>query len=175
MSVVKERGMVGTYKAFDNASHKRNDKKGRDAFREFCNRHYPLQTIDNPNIHGIDLLTMKDGKVVIAWDVEVREDNWKGDVPFPERFARDGGINCLERKEYMWRKEKKLTNDIPFELDPKCKVYYVQLNDVCTRAVVIDGDIVLSRKLVPWKNRLKEGEYVRQVPLELTIQVKLYK
>jgi hypothetical protein len=165
--------MVGTYKSFDQKEYDLTDKPGRNAFRKFCNHHYPLKTINNPNIHGIDLLTIKDGKVVICWEIEVRRKNWVGDVPFPERFARNGGINCIERKEYQWRRDKKFLSQIPIELAPDYKIYYVQLNDVCTRAVVIDADTVMKYPRKPWDNRLQIGEYVRQVPLDKTIQVRI--
>jgi hypothetical protein len=50
---------------------------------------------------------------------------------------------------------------------------YVQLNDICTRAVIIPGSVVLQYKLKPWRNRKCDGEYVRQVPVEKTIRVNI--
>ena len=126
-------------------------------------------TIDNPNQYGIDLLTVNTDNIVVkAWEIEVREYNWKGDIPFP--FSE---INCIERKEYMWRREKEFYDKIPFVVDKACEVLYVQLNDICTRAVIIPSSLILKYRLKPWKNRKCDGEYVRQVPIEKTIRVNL--
>jgi len=168
---VTSRNMTGTIKKFDQKDYNRNDKKGRDAFRNFLNQHHKNgnRTIDNPDQYGIDLLTLNINDIVIkTWEIEVREKNWKGDIPFPF-----GEINCIERKEYMWRREKEFYEKIPFTLDNGCEVLYVQLNDICTRAVIIPSSLILKYRLKPWKNRKCDGEYVRQVPIEKTIRVKL--
>jgi len=49
----------------------------------------------------------------------------------------------------------------------------VQLNKECTKAVIIDGSIILEYPLVPWNNRKAEGEFVRQVPIDKCKQVDL--
>lgn len=165
------RNMTGTIKSFDHKDHIRNDKKGREAFCNFLNTLHKKgnRTIDNPNQYGIDLLTVNTDNIVVkAWEIEVREENWKGDIPFPF-----GEINCIERKEYMWRREKEFYDKIPFVVDKACEVIYVQLNDICTRAVIIPSSLILKYRLKPWKNRKCDGEYVRQVPIEKTIRVKL--
>ena len=165
------RNMRGVIKPFDSADHSRNDQRGRDMFRRFLNRLHKTgnRTIDNPDRYGIDLLTLTPDDVVVrAWEIEVREHNWKGDVPFPFRE-----INCIERKEYLWRKDKEFYDKIPFSVDTDCQVMYVQINDACTRAVIIPGSVVLKYPLKPWSNRKCDGEYVRQVPVEKTIQVNI--
>jgi hypothetical protein len=165
------RKMTGVIKQFDAVNHTINDKKGRNAFSKFLNLLHKNgnKTVDNPNPYGIDLLTLNSENVVIkAWEIEVREQNWKGDIPFP--FSE---INCIERKEYMWRREKEFYDKIPFSVDKACEVLYVQLNDICTRAVIIPSTTILKYRLKPWANRKCSGEYVRQVPIDKTIKVRL--
>jgi hypothetical protein len=93
------RNMTGVIKQFDADNYTVNDKKGRDAFRKFLNSLHKNgnKTTDNSNPYGIDLITLNNNNIVVkAWEIEVREQNWKGDIPFP--FSE---INCIERKEYM--------------------------------------------------------------------------
>jgi hypothetical protein len=172
MSVAESRNMMGVIKKFDRVEHNQYDQLGRDAFRKFLDRAFVLKnvkTIDNPNEHGIDLLTLnQNDEVVHCWEIEVRHGNWQGDIKFP--FNE---INCIERKDHQWRRDKSFTSNIGYPLADKYKVYYVQLNRECTRAVIIDGDIILNYPLKSWKNRKSEGEYVRQIPVSKTVQVKL--
>ena len=163
------RNMMGVIKKFDHTEHNQYDKLGRNAFRKFLNKILPAyKTIDNPNIHGIDLISLNEkNEVTHCWEIEVRHGNWQGDIKFP--FSE---INCIERKDHQWRRDDSFTRNINFSLASEYKVYYVQLNRECTRAVVIDGDIILSYPLKPWKNRKSDGEYVRQVPIDKTVQVK---
>jgi hypothetical protein len=174
MSVADKRGMMGVLKSFDYSDHQQYDQLGRDAMRKFIDKAFEgknLRTIDNPDKHGIDLLTLNDkDEVVHCWEIEVRHGNWKGDVKFP--FSE---INCIERKDHQWRREKSFTSKIPFKLAEKYGVSYVQLNKECTRAVVIDSRIILNYPLKPWSNRKAQGEYVRQVPIGECIQVRLNK
>lgn len=169
--ITATRKMTGVIKQFDAVNHNINDKKGRNAFSKFLNLLHKNgnKTVDNPNPYGIDLLTLNsDGVVIKAWEIEVREQNWKGDIPFP--FSE---INCIERKEYMWRREKEFYDKIPFSVDKACEVLYVQLNDICTRAVIIPSTTILKYRLKPWANRKCSGECVRQVPIDKTIKVRL--
>lgn len=172
MTVATSRGMRGTLKKFDRVEHNTYDKKGRDAFRKFLNLQFEAKgykTIDNANEHGIDLLTLNsDGEVIYCWEIEVRHGNWQGDVAFPF-----GAINCIERKDHQWRREKSFTSKIPNPLADEYGVYYVQLNKECTRAVIIKDKVILEHNLKPWSNRKAEGEYVRQVPLNRTTQVRI--
>ena len=172
MSEAERRGMVGVIKKFDRADHIQYDQLGRDAMKEFLNKKFDkFRTIDNPNVHGIDLLTLNDkDEVVHCWEIEVRHGNWQGDRQFP--FSE---INCIERKDHQWRREESFTKKIPFKLHNKYGVSYVQLNKECTRAVVIDSRKILEYPLKPWANRKSDGEYVRQVPITETIQVTLNK
>lgn len=166
------RQMLGTIKKFDSKEHSVYDSKGKTAMMNFLNRklaEYNLKTIENPNQYGIDLLTVNsNNKVVHCWEIEVRYGNWRGDVPFP--FSE---INCIERKDYQWRRDEEFVKKIPYEMLDKYKVSYVQLNAECTRAVIIDGDIILEYPLKQWANRKSDGEYVRQVPIKKTVQVRL--
>ena len=170
MMYSEKRNMYGTLKSFDKAEHSKYDDLGKIAMIEFLHKRLPnLKTVENPNRFGIDLLTFNTlDKVAHAWEIEVRHGNWQGDISFP--FNE---INCIERKDYQWRKDEELFQKIPFGVSSNLKVYYVQLNKECNRAVIIEGDTILEFPLKPWANRKAEGEYVRQVPISLTIQVKL--
>lgn len=171
-SVEAQRGMQGVLKSFDREEHMAYDEKGKDAVISFVNRVLKgkdLSTIENPNKYGIDLLTLNSKKEVIAcWEVEVRHGNWSGDRKFP--FNE---INCIERKDHQWKREKSFTDKIPFPFAKEYKVYYVQLNKECTRLVVIDADKILKYPLKQWHNRKAAGEYVRQVPISETLQTRV--
>jgi hypothetical protein len=172
VSVEEQRGMKGALKSFDRQEHMIYDDKGKDAVIRYVDRILDgkgLTTIENPNAYGIDVLTLNSKEeVVAAWEVEVRHGNWKGDVKFPFR-----DINCIERKDHQWKREKTFTDKIPYTLAKNCKVYYVQLNKECTRLVVIDADKILKYPLKAWSNRKASGEYVRQVPISETLQSKV--
>ena len=171
MTVEKSRGMIGSAKPFDKAEHDIYDPLGKSAMMGFLNKKlgkkFQLTTIENPNKHGIDLLSLnKNGEVSHCWENEVRHGNWQGNVPFPF-----GDINCIERKDHQWRKEQSFVKNIPFKLSDNLKVYYVQLNKECTRGVIIDGDTVLKYDLKPWKNRKFDNECVRQVPVKEAVEI----
>ena len=170
MSVESERRMKGSLKKFDSGEHNVYDVKGKDAMMAYLNRRFPkYKTIENPNKHGIDLLTLNDDERVVAcWEIEVRYGNWSGDIKFP--FSE---INCIERKDYQWRKEFSFTEKIPFKLAVGYEVTYVQLNKECTRAVLIKSTTILKYPLKPWANRKADNEYVRQVPIGETVQLKI--
>ena len=171
MNVEHRRSMVGSLKSFDKTDHSLYDNKGKQAMMEFLNRKLNFKTVENPNEYGIDLLTLNEfGKVIYCWEIEVRHGNWQGDIDFPFRE-----INCIERKDYQWRKDKELFDKIPFDTVLDLKVSYVQLNKECTRAVIIDGDTILNYPLKSWPNRKGTNEYVRQVPISKTVQVRLAK
>ncbi len=167
--VEEERNMVGALKSFDRHEHTIYDSKGKDAVIKFVDRVLKgksLSTVENPDKYGIDLLTLNDKQEVVAcWEVEVRHGNWRGDVKFPFK-----DINCIERKDHQWKREKSFTDRIPYKMANKYKVYYVQLNKECTRLVLIDADKILDYPLKQWHNRKAEGEYVRQVPITETTQ-----
>ena len=168
-SAQAERGMQGVLKKFDKQEHLIYDDKGKDAVIRYVNnllKNKNLTTIENPNAYGIDVLTLNSKQEVVAcWEVEVRHGNWQGDVKFPFQ-----DINCIERKDHQWKREKTFTDKIPYPLAENCSVYYVQLNKECTRLVVIDADKILKYPLKPWRNRKASGEYVRQVPISETLQ-----
>jgi hypothetical protein len=170
MFVEQKRNMVGSLKSFDVNDHKQYDSKGKLAMMDFLNRKLKnFKTIENPNNYGIDLLTINEyNKVVHCWEIEVRHGNWQGDINFPFRE-----INCIERKDYQWRKDQELFDKIPMETINDMKVSYVQLNKECNRAVIIDSTTILKYPLKPWSNRKGFGEYVRQVPISETLQVKI--
>jgi hypothetical protein len=172
MSQAEIRRMKGTLKEFDREEHLTYDVKGKNAVIKFADRVLKgkgLRTIENPNEHGIDLLTLNSNdEVVGCWEVEVRHGNWQGDVAFP--FNE---INCIERKDHQWKREQTFTSKIPYPLAKSYKVFYAQLNKECTRVVVIDADTILNYPLKPWANRKASGEYVRQVPIKKTLQAKI--
>lgn len=175
MSVSKNREMQGSIKKFNKEEHSLFDDKAKQAWLKYLNNYKfantKIKTIENPNIHGIDLISLNENnQVIFAWELEVRAGNWKGDIEFP--FS---SINCIERKDYQWKKAPEFVDKIkPYELAKDCTVYYVQFNDLCSRAVVIEGSVILEQKLIPWSNRyVQNGEYVRQVPVRLTHKVKI--
>ena len=171
MTVEAQRKMMGSLKAFDKNDHDEYDSKGKLAMMDFLNRKLGANctTIENPNKYGIDLLTLNQkGEVIHCWEIEVRYGNWKGDVKFP--FS---DINCIERKDYQWRKDQELYDKIPYRVLDAATVAYVQLNNECTRAVIIDSKDILKQPLKPWANRKSSNEYVRQVPISETLQVKI--
>jgi len=174
MSQAAKRNMIGILKTFDHEEHETYDAKGKNATLAYVNnllKDKNYHTIENPNVHGIDLLTLNDRDEVIAcWEVEVRHGNWQGDTVFPFKE-----INCIERKDHQWKRENTFTSKIPFKLADSYKVYYVQLNKECTRLVIIDGDNILKYNLKPWSNRKSSGEYVRQIPITETLQAKVPK
>lgn len=174
MSAEQQRNMMGALKSFDVSDFNSYDGLGKQSMMNFLNKKlksYNLQTIENTNQYGIDLLTVNVyNKVVHCWEIEVRYGNWQGDVVFPYKE-----INCIERKDYQWRKDDEFLKNIPIPLANGYKVTYVQLNRECTRAVMIDSENILKYPLKIWDNRKSKGEYVRQVPISETVQVKLIK
>lgn len=163
------RKMQGNLKSFDSAEHAEYDVKGKQAMLTYLNNKLKFKTIENSNRYGIDLLTVNEyNKVMFAWEIEVRHGNWQGDKPFPFRE-----INCIERKDYQWRHDEEFFKNIPHSVQNNVVVYYVQLNKECNRAVIIRDSVILDHKLKPWANRKAIGEYVRQVPIEKTTQVRL--
>ena len=170
MSEKYRRNMVGVIKSFDRASHDKNDDIAKKAMIKFLDKHLPhCKNIENPDVHGIDVLSLCDGEVVACWEVERRAAFWKGNSPFP--FSE---VNCLERKDHQWRKESTFTSHINFPISNDCMVCYVQMNDICSRIAIIDGDVVLKHKLTEWSNRyVKSGEYVRQVPISEALQYEI--
>ena len=164
--------MSGSIKEFDKDEHDIWDKKGKDAIIKFLVDGLAdknLTVIENPNKYGIDILVLNDKNVVKAgFEVEVRYGNWVGDKKFPF-----GEINCIERKDYMWRKDKELYDKIPYKCSSSMILCYAQLNDLCNRVVIIQGDRILKYNKVKWSNRKSNNEYVRQVPLSECIEHKL--
>jgi hypothetical protein len=165
MSAVVERRMSGALKPFDAQNHQDNDQVARDAMLAFLRSvNTECTHIENPNVYGIDLLTLDaNNEVVFCWELERRVRHWVGDIKFPFKT-----INCFERKDYQWRKDSAFTKNIPYKLAADCKVFFVQMNDLCNRAAVIDGDIILKHPLVPHANRfIRNGsENIRQIPVE---------
>jgi len=161
----KNRSMRGNIKPFSNHMHSVTDNQGKNALLSYLKRNkIGFRNVSNPNKHGIDVLTLNNkDEVVSAWEVEVRNGAWKFDSNFP--FPT---INCIERKEYMWRKEEEFSNKIPYKIADNCNVYYVQMNKNCTRAVILDNKTILEYPLVRSFNKYAKEhnitEYVRQIP-----------
>lgn len=169
--ISEKRNMRGQIKQFDQQEHDLYDKLGKQAILKYLNAVLPssLRSIENPNRFGIDLLSLnEDDQVRFCWEIEVRHGNWQNDTEFPFRE-----INCIERKDYQWRKDYEFLKKIPYKLTNNCVVYYVQLNKLCTRAVFIKDSVILEHDLIPWYNRKSDNEYVRQVPISRTKQVNL--
>ena len=173
VNIADKRKMSGKIKKFDKEEHAIWDTKGKNAIIDFLNKGLSkknLKAIENPDEHGIDVLVLNENQVVVsAFEVEVRYGNWKGDVKFPF-----GEINCIERKEYMWRKEKELFDKIPFKCGSHMKVYYAQLNNLCNRMVLIESHKVLQYDKKPWRNRKSDNDFVRQVPIEECVQYRMF-
>lgn len=165
--------MQGNRKPFDSALHARTDSPGKDATLKLVDRLLShksnLRTIENPDKHGIDLLTLNErDEVVACWEVEVRLESWEGDRSFPF-----DSMNCLERKDHMWMKKNTFTSNIPFPVTSNCEVFYVQLNNLHNRFAIVEGEQVLKCRLRPQPNKRQHGEYVRQVPTEWLVQKRL--
>ena len=114
MKIEQKRNMMGELKSFDTLEHSVYDSKGKEAMLNFLNHtlESSLKSIENPNNYGIDLLTLNDqDKVAYCWEIEVRHGNWQGDRPFPFRE-----INCIERKDYQWRREPEFLKKIPYQM-----------------------------------------------------------
>lgn len=174
MSIEANRGMLGSLKKFDKSEHDIYDVKAKKAMIKYLdvfykNKGLAWKVVENPNKYGIDLLVLNEkDEVVRCFELEVRYQNWQGDKKFP--FDK---INCIERKDYQWRKDPSFIKKIPFKMAQHYDVYYVQLNDECSRAVIIDRSIILQFELKHWPNRKSNNEYVRQVPIEKTTQVSI--
>jgi hypothetical protein len=172
MTVARQRNMMGEIKRFDSAEHNQYDSIGKSAMLKFLDRKlskHNLKTIENPDRYGIDLLTMNESNIVVhCWEIEVRYGNWQGDISFPFRE-----INCIERKDYQWKKAQEFLDKIPFKMASDFTVSYVQLNRECTRGVIIDSNTILKYPLKAWANRKAANEYVRQVPISETLQIKI--
>jgi hypothetical protein len=168
----KKRSMRGNIKPFSNHMHAVTDNQGKNALLSYLKRNkIGFRNVSNDNRHGIDVLTLNNNdEVVMAWEVEVRNGAWKNDYNFPFRT-----INCIERKEYMWRKDEEFTNKIPYKVADNCSVYYVQMNKNCKRAVILDSKTILEYPLVRSFNKYAEQhnivEYVRQVPSKEAVHV----
>ena len=167
-TVALKRGMKGGIKKFDPANHQKNDDRAKKVLIAYLNEKSvgkPWTTIENSCIYGIDVLTINSqNEIIAAYDVEVREKNWteKSRIRFPT-------INCIERKDYLWRGDAKLSSvESRFTISPSCEFFYVQFNAHCDRFYAIKGSTVLQYPLVRWPNRLEGDveEYVRQVPQE---------
>lgn len=168
---INKRKMLGSFKSFDFSEHKNFDKKGKDAFINYLNKTKKDEQkhIENPNKYGIDILSLNsNNEVIFCWEIEVRHGNWKGDIDFPFKE-----INCLERKDHQWKRSPEFIKNIPYKMAKDYDVWYVQMNDICTKAVLINSIIILDYPLKQWSNRKIEGEFVRQVPIEKTKQLKL--
>jgi len=166
--------MQGKYKTFDPSLHNKTDKPGKDAALEFINRHLRshnsnLRTIENPNRYGIDLLTLNEkDEVTICWEIEVRL-AWKGD----RSFYFDT-VHCPERKDRLWKQGEEFTNSIPFPLSSNCKLFYVQLNDLCNRVLLVDSKNILRCKLKHSPNKeISEGEMFRNIPLKAVKELRI--
>jgi len=164
------RGMKGNHKDCDYNEKSIYDPLAKEAMIRSLNKTFPnLTHIENPNPYGIDVLSInEDGKVTACWELEVRHGNWQGNNPFP--FDK---VNCIERKEHQWLRDQEFLDGIPYEMADKYKVFYVQMNKECTRAVIIKDSTVLKHELKSWDNRKQQGEFVRQVPIKETFQIKL--
>mgnify|MGYP003522077913 FL=1 len=177
--LAKMRDMKGTIKKFNIQSHRVNDKKGKVFALQILNQSQVLiqklglencNFIENENRYGIDLLAINNNnEIIAAFEVEMRTNIWKGDTDFP--FSE---IKCLERKEYQWRKTEEFFQKIPskYNYHKDIKTYYMQLNDIGNRSVIISGDEILKNKLVPWKTNVT-NEYARAVPLARCINVRI--
>ena len=47
------------------------------------------------------------------------------------------------------------------------------MNRECNRVVLIDSETILKYPLKPWANRKASNEYVRQVPIDQTVQIRI--
>lgn len=176
-NLAKNRAMKGTIKKFNLKDFIINDNKGKlfalNILKEKkLQKDFHLENcfiIENSNKYGIDLLAIKDNIIIAAFEVEMRSNIWKGDKDFPFKE-----IKCLERKEYQWRKSEEFLKKLPKEyiVSENLKTYYMQINNLGNRAVIINGQDIFKYPLKHWKTNF-QNEYARAVLLNDCYLVRL--
>ena len=131
-------------KQFNAELHDHFDEVGRLRAYKLFKRNYGIELVDNPDEYAVDLIAMKNNKIVGYVEVEVRE-AWDG------LFLHDT-LNIPSRKK------KLLTNNLPTVL--------LAFNKQGTFCFICKDQTVLASPLVEIPNKyMATGEFFYQVPV----------
>ena len=131
-------------KQFNAELHDHFDEVGRLRAYKLFKRNYGIELVDNPDEYAVDLIAIKNNKIVGYVEVEVRE-AWDG------LFLHDT-LNIPSRKK------KLLTNNLPTVL--------LAFNKQGTFCFICKDQTVLASPLVEIPNKyMATGEFFYQVPV----------
>ena len=131
-------------KQFDTELHEHYDEIGRLRAYKLFKQLYGIELIDNPDEYAVDLIAMKNNKIVGYVEVEIRE-------------AWDG-LFLYDTLNIPSRKKKLLTNNLPTVL--------LAFNKQGTFCFICKDQTVLASPLVEIPNKyMATGEFFYQVPV----------
>jgi len=131
-------------KQFNAELHNHFDEVGRLRAYKLFKRNYGIELVDNPDEYAVDLIAMKNNKIVGYVEVEVRE-------------AWDG-LFLYDTLNIPSRKKKLLTNNLPTVL--------LAFNKQGTFCFICKDQTVLASPLVEIPNKyMATGEFFYQVPV----------
>lgn len=131
-------------KQFNAELHDHFDEVGRLRAYKLFKRNYGIELVDNPDEYAVDLIAMKNNKIVGYVEVEVRE-------------AWDG-LFLYDTLNIPSRKKKLLTNNLPTVL--------LAFNKQGTFCFICKDQTVLASPLVEIPNKyMATGEFFYQVPV----------
>ena len=131
-------------KQFNAELHNHFDEVGRLRAYKLFKRNYGIELVDNPDEYAVDLIAIKNNKIVGYVEVEVRE-------------AWDG-LFLYDTLNIPSRKKKLLTNNLPTVL--------LAFNKQGTFCFICKDQTVLASPLVEIPNKyMATGEFFYQVPV----------
>ncbi len=131
-------------KQFNAELHNHFDEVGRLRAYKLFKRNYGIELVDNPDEYAVDLIAMKNNKIVGYVEVEVRE-------------AWDG-LFLYDTLNIPSRKKKLLTNNLPTVL--------LAFNKQGTFCFICKDQTILASPLVEIPNKyMATGEFFYQVPV----------
>lgn len=131
-------------KQFNAELHDHFDEVGRLRAYKLFKRNYGIELVDNPDEYAVDLIAMKNNKIVGYVEVEIRE-------------AWDG-LFLYDTLNIPSRKKKLLTNNLPTVL--------LAFNKQGTFCFICKDQTVLASPLVEIPNKyMATGEFFYQVPV----------
>lgn len=131
-------------KQFNAELHDHFDEVGRLRAYKLFKRNYGIELVDNPDEYAVDLIAIKNNKIVGYVEVEVRE-------------AWDG-LFLYDTLNIPSRKKKLLTNNLPTVL--------LAFNKQGTFCFICKDQTVLASPLVEIPNKyMATGEFFYQVPV----------
>ena len=132
-------------KQFNTELHEHYDEIGRLRAYKLFKQLYGIELIDNPDEYAVDLIAIKNNKIVGYVEVEVRE-------------AWDG-VFLYDTLNIPSRKKKLLTNNLPTAL--------VAFNKQGTFCFICKDTVVLASPLIEVKNKyIPNGEFFYKVPVD---------